>query len=73
MDPDEIAALVEPLALQSDDEDEAQDEVESQDNEEEKADEEPKDNDDPNPTTAEQQQLPADNVCVTRSRRVSKP
>ena len=33
MDPDEIAALAEPLALQSDDEDEAQDEVELQDDE----------------------------------------
>jgi hypothetical protein len=41
MDPDEIAELAEPLALQSDDEDEAQGEVKSQDNNEEEADEEP--------------------------------
>jgi hypothetical protein len=73
MDPDEIAALAEPLALQSDDEDEAQDEVELQDDEEEEPDEEPEEDGDPNPTTAEQQQLPADNVRVTRSGRISKP
>jgi hypothetical protein len=73
MDPDKVAALAEPLALQSDDEDEAQDEVELQDDNEEEADEEPKGDDDPNPTTAEQQQLPADNVQVTQSRRISKP
>jgi hypothetical protein len=34
MDPDEITTLAEPLALQSDDEDDAQDEVKSQDNKE---------------------------------------
>jgi hypothetical protein len=51
MDPDEIAALAEPLALQSDDEDEAQGEVESQVNNEEEADEEPEEDDDPNPTS----------------------
>ncbi len=73
MDPDEIAALAEPLALQSDDEYEAQDEVELQDDNEEEADEEPKEEDDPNPTTAKQQQPPADNVQVTRSRQISKP
>jgi hypothetical protein len=73
MDPDEIPALAEPLALQSDDEYEAQDKVELQDNNEEEADEEPKEEDDPNPTTAEQQQPPADNVRVTRSRQISKP
>jgi hypothetical protein len=72
-DPDEIAALGEPLALQSDDEDEAQDEAELQDDEEEEADEEPEEDDDTNPTTAEQQQPPADNVQVTRSGRISKP
>jgi hypothetical protein len=60
MDPDEIATLAEPLALQSDDEDEAQDGVELQDDEEEEADEKPKEDDNPNPTTAKQQQPPAD-------------
>jgi hypothetical protein len=73
MDPDEIAALAEPLALPSDDKYEAQDEVKLQDDNEEEADEEPEVEDDPNPTTAEQQQPPADNVPVTRSRQISKP
>jgi hypothetical protein len=73
IDPDEIAALAEPLALPSDDKYEAQDEVKLQDDNEEEADEEPEVEDDPNPTTAEQQQPPADNVPVTRSRQISKP
>jgi hypothetical protein len=52
--------------------DEVQDEVKLQDGDEE-ADGEPKEDNNPNPTTAKQQQLPADNVRVTRSRRIFKP
>jgi hypothetical protein len=74
MDPNEIGALTEPLALHQDDEDDEEsdddEDLDAQEPEEEEQDsQEDQEDEDPNPTTAKEQPP----QVTTRSGRISKP
>ena len=75
MDPDDIAALAEPITMQQDEDSEVSEEdqqPQEDPDEEEEPEEESEDEQDPNPTTAQEQTIP-ENTRTTRSGRISKP
>jgi hypothetical protein len=75
MDPDDIAALAEPITTQQDEDSHVYEEhqqLQEDSDEEEEPEEQSEDEHEPNPTTAQEQTIP-ENTQTTRSGRISKP